>query len=201
MNTYYIGKYTISDGCKPIRTKVKVPIEWKTIDTVNDKTLLISSNIIDWEMYDECDKEIVWTDSYMYEYLSKLYQDMFSSEEKDVIKHCEYGNLFLLSEAEIVDLLSTEEQRRAVIYYTSQKEKGEIELNLEHHDYWLRVEGSCDCEDVPIVNSLGKIVRGYSDADEIGIRPAMWVDTKAARILTAKNGYNKWHHSWLYEDF
>lgn len=46
---YYLGKYYISDGVKPIEIKVSAPIEWIPIESNNSETLLISKNIIGWE--------------------------------------------------------------------------------------------------------------------------------------------------------
>ena len=72
---------------------------------------------------------------------------------------------------------------------------------MEHHAYWLRDDDASDWRNVPSVTSLGGFATGDSEADEMGVRVAMVVDTKQAKILTAKKGYNRWHHWWNPEEF
>ena len=65
MNGYFIGEYYVSDGSKPMETKVKKPIEWMVLEQHADgKTLLFSRNVLDWEIYG-CDKLLTWENSYM----------------------------------------------------------------------------------------------------------------------------------------
>jgi len=96
---YFLGHYYISDVGKPIELKVKAPIEWIPLEEKNGKTLLLSKDVLDWEMYDEDGK--LWLESFLFHYLNKLYDSIFSEEEKAVIAECEYGRIFPLSVDEI----------------------------------------------------------------------------------------------------
>ena len=201
MDRYFIGDYYISDGTKPLITKVKMPIEWLVLEEREDgKSLLLSKDVLDWEIYGGCG-EISWFESYMFKYLCELYQLFFSREEKDIIVQGKLGPLFLLSKDEIVKYLPSEEQRRAVMFIVCQNDNGEIETDMEHHAYWLRDDVASDWTNVPSVTSLGGFETESSEADEMGVRVAMWVNTKQARILTAKKGYNHWHHRWDASEF
>lgn len=200
MERYYIGNYYISDGCKPLSTKVKMPIEWLALEERDGKSLLLSKDALDWEMYGDRG-EISWFESYMYEYLSELYQLFFSSEENKIIVKNKLGPLFLLSKEEIVKYLPTEEMRRAIMFGVYKNDDGEIETSMEHYTYWLRDDVASDWTNVPMVTSLGDFETRNSETDEIGVRVAMWVDTKRARIITAEKGYNRWHHWWDFSEF
>ncbi len=199
MDRYFIGDYFVSDASKPIQDKLKMPIEWTVMERTNDgKALLLSRNVIDWEIYG-CEDEVTWDNSYMKEYLEKLYNLVFSAEEQEAILPHEFGSLFLLSKEEIQKYLADEEARRAVQYFV-EKNDDEFAISLEHNTYWLRTNG-CSRDEVPIVDALGEFDSERGDADEVGIRPAMWVDEKKARVLTAKKGYNNWHHYWKPDEF
>ena len=201
MDRYFIGDYYVSDGGKPIDTKVKMPIEWLVLEETEDgKSLLLSKDVLDWEFYGDRG-EISWRKSYMFHYLYDLFQTLFSQEEKDIIVEGKYGFLFLLSEEEIIKYLPNEEKRRAVMYFVYKDDDGEIETSMEHYAYWLRAREDCDWRDVPGVSPLGGFISENSEADEMGVRIAMWVDTKQARLLTAKKGYNGWHHRWNLNEF
>ncbi len=51
------------------------------------------------------------------------------------------------------------------------------------------------------MTALGVFEEMYAEADEIGVRVAMWVNTKKARELSGKNGYNRYHHLWSAKQF
>ena len=201
METYFIGDYYVSDGTKPIETKLKMPIEWIPLEETEDgNLLLLSKNVLDWELYAfDGDKIIYWKESHLFDYLSKLYGSIFCEEEKEAIIENEYGKIFVLSQEEIKRYLPTNEKRRAVAFFIY-KDKDEIKTDIEHSFYWLRGD-NCSSDKIPYVESLGNIDHHYSDADETGIRPAIWIDKKKAHLISAKKGYNKWHHFWQPEEF
>ena len=103
METYFIGDYYVSDGRKPIETKLKMPIEWIPLEETEDgNLLLLSKNVLDWELYAfDGDKIIYWKESHLFDYLSKLYGSIFCEEEKEAIIENEYGKIFVLSQEEI----------------------------------------------------------------------------------------------------
>lgn len=194
---YFLGHYYISDVGKPIELKVKAPIEWIPLEKKNGKTLLLSKNVLDWEMYDEDGK--LWRESFLFHYLNKLYDSIFSEEEKTVIAECEYGRIFPLSVDEIKRYFPKEEDRRAIEYFVM-KQGEEIIVSIEHSWYWCRYDTEFD-ECVPYVTALGGFDEMDAEADEIGVRVAMWVETKKARELSGKNGYNRYHHLWSAKQF
>lgn len=183
--------------------KVKMPIEWLVLEERKGKSLVISKDVIDWEMYGS-PNSISWNETYLYNYLKDCYEHFFTYEEKDAIVKGELGPLFILSQKEIVKYFPYEEDRRAVMYFVDRNEDGEINISIEHHSYWLRNDivhaskGDIDCDprDIAVVTDLGYLSVEYSDADEIGVRIAMWVDRWKAKHITAKKGYNPWHHTW-----
>ncbi len=200
METYYIGDYYLSDGTKPLGTMLNMPIEWILLDEKGGNLLLLSKNVLDWEMYgDSQGRPIYWEESYMFSFLAELYESYFNEEEKEAIVESEYGKLFLLSEDEIIKYLPTEEKRRAVQFFVD-KDKDEIKIDIEHHIYWLRGDG-CSSDEVPYVDALGNIDHHYSTADEFGVRPAIWIDKKKVRLITANKGFNGWHHFWDPKEF
>lgn len=71
-----------------------MPIEWIELDAVREGISLVITNVIvDWELYGE-DEIISWKNSYIHEHLERLYNDIFSDEEKNSVIKSEYGPLF-----------------------------------------------------------------------------------------------------------
>lgn len=203
----YLGRYYIPDGSKPIGFKLKMPIEWLVLaeDEKNGKSLLISKNTLDWDAYaffsnyEGKHKRVKWNNTFLKKYLEELYNSYFSDEEKDAILPSELGALHILSFDEISRYLPSPEKRRATMLFVDNF-SDELKIFLEHQTYWVR-EDEAEIEEMSCINEFGELESISGEAEEIGIRPAMWVDTKKARILTAKAGYNKWHHFWEYEEF
>lgn len=198
--TYYIGKYVVSDGSKPVDNVLTKPIEWIALEENAGKTLLISRDVLDWELYD--DDVVTWGNSYLKRYLNDLYESYFTSEEKSAICDTPHGKLFLLSEEELNKYFPTENDKRAIMNIYEVDKEGNRSIFIEHHTYWVRTDEIDELEDdLPAMSELGDIEYYSPDADEIGVRPAMLVDTKAARILSAQMGFNKWHHFWELDKF
>ena len=195
MDKFFIGNYYISDGTKPISKKVRMPIEWLVLLEKEGLSLLLSKDVLDWELYAFHEKNS-WDESYIYKYLKDLFQTLFTQEEKNAIVNGELGPLFILSKKEVETYLPSTEKRRAVMYFNDIKDDGEVEITINHHSYWLRHEGESGCMDVEIVDALGNFEICDSEADEVGVRVAMWVDTQKARVITAQKGYNPWQHFW-----
>lgn len=198
---FFLGNYYMPDGIKPIDLKLKTPIEWIPLETVGDETLLITKNVIDWECFGfEEDMGRGWTGSYLKGYLDKLYYEIFSKEEQEVIIKKPIGKLFVLSAEEIVKYMPNSEDRRAAIFYVTEDE-GCFEIFIEHSTYWLRNDIVSTDFEVANIDAFGEVEWSSPERDEIGIRPCIYVDTKKARILTAKAGYNNWHHFWEFDEF
>lgn len=128
-----------------------------------------------------------------------LFELFFSKEEKEIIADGEYGKIFPLSVDEIKRYFPKEEDRRTIEYFVL-KQGEEIRVSIEHSWYWCRYDTEFD-ECVPYVTALGEFEEMDAEADEIGVRVAMWVDARKARELSGKNGYNRYHHLWNSEQF
>ncbi len=149
-------------------------------------------------MYDEMN--MTWEKSYIHGCLQNMYQEYFSNEEKDAIVKGRLGPLFLLSEAEIKKYFPTDEQRRAIQYCVWYgDDESETVISMEHYFYWLRKEeGDLG---YPFVSSLGEIQYDSGASDEFGIRPAVIANAQKVRLITAKKGFNQWHHLWDADEF
>lgn len=198
--TYFLGHYFIPDA-DTTQLKLKAPIEWVPLAVKGDVSLLITKDCIGSDFYDlSLEQHCLWNESGLKEVCDDLYKEIFSEEEKEAIVEQPIGKIFVLSEKEIETYLPIEESRRAVRYSISDNN----EILVEHSAYWLRKDNmseDLDNLDVPYINSLGKIEYSSSDADEIGIRAAIYVDTKKARFLSGKVGFNWSRHSWSFEEF
>lgn len=190
---YFMGTYYISDGTKPIELKVSAPIEWIPIESNEAETLLISKYVLDWDLFGFDGETDGWSDSYLKQYMDKLYDEMFIEEEKNAIIEKKHGKLFLLSVEEIEKYFPEEHDRRAQIKFVAKKDDI-IETYIEHSTYWLRNDSLSDNGDAANIDALGNIDYGYVERDEIGIRPCIYVRTKHAKLLTEKAGFNPWHH-------
>ncbi len=123
--------------------------------------------------------------------MNQLSNELFDDDEKAVIVEQPEGKLFPLSDIDINHYLPEDEDKKALIYYYDEPEDGEIVVNAVYAPYWIRQnEVSYDPTDenplVVYVTENGSIDYTESNKDEIGIRPAMYVDTKKAKDLMAK---------------
>lgn len=200
----YIGNYSPLSIVNQTREgSLKMPIEWMILKNDGIKALLLAKNILNWECYGfEKDLTRLWQDAYVKEYLEKVYLQWFSKEERGVIEESKYGKLFLLSAEEISEFIPNSEDRRAVMMFLDSRETGLTEILIEHSSYWLRATDIIEeSQEISIVTELGDFDIETIEQDEIGVRPAMWVDSKKARQLSAKKGFNSWHHCWRLDEF
>lgn len=203
--SYYLGNHYINEGIKPMSNLIKEPIEWICLchDEEKGRSLLLSKDVLDWELYNDDVDMDNFNSTYMHKLLQDMYEEMFEREEKDLICDTTYGKLFPLSLEEVEKYIPNERDRRAIIKYVdivAEENEKHLEISIEHDSYWLRITGHTDCEEVPIVGSLGEFDVMHASADEIGVRPAMWCNTKLLKKMNLKNGYNKWHHFWDFDD-
>jgi len=199
MDRFYIGEYIMPDGTKPVEVKFKTPIEWILLEEKGEECLLYSKDCLDWELYS--DDDISWKNTYMCYLLNDMYNSCFNQDEKDAIVEKDDGPLFLLSKEELLKYFPEKDDRRAILHFIYLKADKEIDDSIEHQCYWLRADDECDPEELPVVTSLGEFDTMYGGADEIGVRPAMWINKKKARELTGKMGFNRWHHWWNPDEF
>ncbi len=196
--TVFFGEYIIPDGSKPLDTYVRVPIEWLILD-VNEQqnmALLVSRHILDWEGFAACPMlghgyKTSWYDSYLRKWLNKdFYEGSFTNEERIKIVTTRNAasngsgkqaldKIFLLSVDEIKKYFKTESSAVAVepmIYNWGSGDKDDpIIIYHESAAWWTRTIGSTS-DMVMCVSRNGKLFEIDSNSDEIGVRPAMWVN-------------------------
>lgn len=191
MKSYYLGRYLISDGMHPVQTKVEAPIEWIPLTTKGDQTLLLAKQCLAWEFYGTTDFPSYLENNV----IDKLYGNCLSEEEKQAVIEQPAGNWFLLSEEEAERYLTTEELRRADIAF-SDCEDDVIKIRYTNSAYWLHNEKednsyAWDLGWISAIDEVGEKQLLEREDEEVGIRPAMYVNTKKAREISAKNRCDK----------
>lgn len=199
-----LGEYLLPGGCKPNDVKIRMPISWFVIHQEGSKLLLLSSYCLDWDFFDGSGPffgpaaDTQWSQSDIRKWLNgAFYDSAFQDQEKRMILETEVrtadnveyqtkggavtrDKLFLLSAEEAGDYLKGSELAACEILYADgsmDEEKETATLSLELHCWWLRTPGG-DQNRVSVVCENGAVdLYGiYADADEVGIRPAMWID-------------------------
>ena len=192
------GNYIMQTAVMPSDLKVWVELEWYIIDIKDEEALLIADKCIAWDFY--CGDNTLfepacscsWEKSYVREYLNdKFYSEAFTEKEKElIISRNEYNDkIFLLDLDEIEKLFAFEDLRRGETYFADDFH-GRIEVNLEPTWWWINTVGS-EPNRMCVMSPSGEIYTDgrYTDADETGIRPAMWVNLK--KLLEYKDGVSK----------
>lgn len=196
---FNFGHWIMSGSVKPNDVKVRMPLRWIELSRTESKSLLISEMIIDWNYFDcsyemlEREKVITWAESNVRSFLNiNFYQHTFSDEEKRIIVKTQieqesnkvFGTFGGRKTNDYVFLLSATDVEKSV---PSDVVKGEIliidelgkklEINRFHMKWWLRTPGANDYQ-MCVVDKNGTVnYEGIKmDAEEIGIRPAIWVD-------------------------
>lgn len=194
-STVLFGNFEYSDG-GPIRDNyihVKYPLEWMVLDVdeKNKKMLLPAKNIVELEMFANCSIistacSTSWEKSYLRYWLnSDFINTAFTAQERALIctthispqKHLQKKTLdriFLLSEKEYRQFF-TEHSAETYWSYISKEALNTIKISVESRPWWLRTVSKDDDSKVKIIEPDGEFSCSNSNADEIGIRPAMWV--------------------------
>lgn len=196
-----IGKWQIPGGTKPNPIRVMVALKWLVLEQKDDRVLLVAKDCIDWEFFDgsntffEPAKPITWEKSYLRKYLNgEFFEEAFSEEEKNAIlttsvkadNNSVHGTLggydtedkiFLLSASEVMKYFVENNLDPSAEIYLIDEIHGEMELESFWHTWWTRTPGE-EQNMMSVVDEIGQInLEGIDvDADEIGIRPAMWFD-------------------------
>lgn len=73
---FFLGRYYVPDGTKPINFELRAPIEWIPLSIKEDITLLIAKNCVDWGYYDaNAEGHCIWKDSDLKKMMEELYED------------------------------------------------------------------------------------------------------------------------------
>ncbi|MBR5800441.1 MAG: hypothetical protein IKY23_10325 [Lachnospiraceae bacterium] len=196
-----IGKWQMPGGTKPNPIEVMVALKWIVLQQKEDKALVIVRDCIDWEFFDgsntffEPAKPMTWEKSYLRKYLNReFFEKAFSETEKKSVlttvvraeNNSEYATLggndtedkiFLLSVSEVNKYFMEKDFDARAEMFMIDENHGKMEIESFWHKWWTRTPGE-EQNMMSVVNEIGQInLEGIDvDADEIGIRPAMWVD-------------------------
>ena len=191
INEVCFGTYKLPTASKASKIDIYTLANWYILKEDEGRALLLSKDIIDWEFYD-CDtyqkcenSEHPWGKSYIREHLNNtLYNQMFTEEEKMAILPINpyRDNMFFLSLDEIPF-----EIRTADLFFADTI-NGKTVVWKEKGRYWTDTIGV-----VPFTMSIiwkdGSIIDDTRlESDEVGIRPAMWVNLKEAERITLGKG-------------
>ena len=147
------------------------------------------------------DAQTTWETSTIRRELNKdFFGQAFSEEEKKLILTTEvrtednpayrtkggnvtYDKVFLLSREEVIRYFGENSRNRCearadlMMADESYPEKGTIILERQPHFWWLRSPGETPCKAACVDPGGWLDLEGLAvDADEIGIRPAIWID-------------------------
>ena len=153
-----------------------------TVDTENEKALLLTEKCIDIIAFHESDSAFTWESSEIRAWLiGEFYDDTFGNAEKALILETINKNpansqtgvagcddttdrVFLLSEKEALEYFETDDERIAETY------DGDI------FQWWLRTPGDGENWFMLVNDSGGLYYAGSTSTSSYGIRPAIWVN-------------------------
>lgn len=185
--TVFFGRYFIPDSTKPFETFISTSIEWIVAeqDRENGRALLVSKYALDWEGFAGCalsgsHRVTSWETSYIREWLNEtFYEKSFYEWEKKNILPVFDDKIFLLSADEVRKYFPSEQSAVAYELMIDGKYEGTVEQPIEIDclptTWWTRTSGKT-ADKVVVVDCYGRFDDAESTSDEIGIRPAMWVE-------------------------
>lgn len=193
-DTISMGSYELPNDSKPNDIHVRRDIEWTVLAAEEDRALLISKNCLDWDFFDgsnsifEPANPTSWERSYLREMLNgDFFDSAFSGAEKQLISETEVtcgekttiDRLFLLS-ADEVEAYFTELSAAAKLPMVDGLSNPDAPVIWNDNNCWWTRTVCADPSCVVCVDEDGRLdYDGIScDADEMGVRPAMWLKTK-----------------------
>ena len=171
------------------------PLEWLIVKTEGNKALVVSKDVIYGLPFSNgktASATTNWADSNVRAWLSGLFiENAFNSEELSVIQNSSGNGLsaddkiFLLSVSE-AELLSPEQLKANATPFSALCGLN-LNSNQKTASWWLR--NIAGISSSAYVWSEGKeIVRdGIAQSDNMGIRPAMWIELTPTVLATLRN--------------
>ncbi|MFO7636127.1 MAG: DUF6273 domain-containing protein [Clostridia bacterium] len=166
----------------------KVPVRWRVLAVENGKALLISNQIIDFQVYHEEYESVTWETCSLREWLNNdFFHKAFSQEEQNLIvptslhhpDNTRYNTTGGRDTTDRIFLLSMEEAQN---YFMLFGRRARIVASLRQYysrrnaNWWLRTPGGRHVT-ATVVSSLGIIdAPGLEVNTSLGIRPAFWLD-------------------------
>ena len=204
-DTFEYGHYILAGGSDPVDIEIHSPIKWRVLEVRSDSVILaITDEPLYWDCYHGSykfreRKDINWRDSDIRKELNgKKYDQWFSECEKKAILETRVeedgivtgDRLFLLSIEECKRYLPAIDDRIVVTHFVDKLTDEPIEISLVPQSWWLRskAEGG-DYSEVGMISGVfetGNIdcEEGFEcTADELGVRPAMWIDVNKIESL------------------
>ena len=193
----------------------KTPIEWLVLEVQDNKALLISQNVLDWQAYNNF-RENVWETCILRVWLNSVFlEKAFTTKEQDVIIETEVDNsknqgykgfttiegnstkdhLFLLSYAELFKYLPNDSDKICNLTDYALK-NGYIKSRNGYQDngtgWWLRSSLSHNRGVAGSVSNRDGVY--FSDVlYSFGIRPALWINLESevfnSSVLHEEFGY------------
>lgn len=188
--TYMFGHYEqdkdLSNG--------EEPIEWNVLAVEDDRALLLSRFVLDYQSYHSSSGSMTWENSSLREWLDTVFvETAFSSAEKNAILtenvpnsaiegYAEWPTMGGSDTRDKVFLLSCSESNA---YYNQQEARKSVGTDyakalgakawpFEETDWWLRSPGKVQ-QDAAFVDR-GGAQRSNSITSKKGIRPALWLN-------------------------
>lgn len=201
-NCFEFGRFPIFNTSYPPDHRIVVPLFWEVLERVENKILAISKNSILWEMFgsNSHGEQLTnwritdWAHSLARERLnSSFVNSWFSDEERSLIcpttityeqfasEHRRMATiedyLFFLSREEI-DHYYKNSDCSSQILFSDHDGKDAYRVWAEQSPYWTRSLGEPEdgITSFVIVAESGEFDETRYDSDEIGWRPAMWLD-------------------------
>ena len=177
---------TITFGNYPQNADLPEPIEWRVLDTIDGKTLLVSKYLLDVHRFDTRSND--WTSSEIRSWLNNMFlKTAFSVKEQKRLEAYEGDRVTLLSLDEVKKYFSYRVERdtcyefypdRVAIPTAYAKKNGAYSaLPLDVGLWWLRSPGYVD-SNASIVNSHGYLSKVGSNVRNTPfcVRPVIFLN-------------------------
>ena len=173
----------------------KENITWRVLERENDKLFVVSKYVLDCVTYEEYNPGFSWSDTGLRSSLdSDFYNNAFTEEEKKYISDAyvfsnEGSNskkedtvvidkVFILNEFETETYFSSNDER--IAYATEYALANGVETDENNHAvWWLRSRAHENYIGAVYEDGYADGERGGHSGSSFGLRPAMWIDTKA----------------------
>ena len=183
-----LGCFKMMSGVMPSDSDVWTESKWYVLKVDDGKALLLSVECWAWEFWSgenlllEAALPCTWEKSYLRHWLNgELFETGFSEDEKAVILPMnQYRDKMFIMTAEEVEKYVPENIREAETPFADRLNDGRIMICKEPSMWWTNTVGEEE-NMMAIVSWHGNInAEGLStDSDEVGVRPAIWVDMEA----------------------
>ena len=194
-----VGVWPLPGSVKPAQVLINAQIRWIILCIEDGKALLLAEECVDWELFGDygniTDREQTspWEKSYIREYLQDFYLNAFSENEKRFICRRASGGGDRAEEEDYVFLLSEEEVRTLVPKsilrakcYLLDEAQGKPLFTKIPMPWWTRTPGNnwvgSDVVLGTLIDKDGTVFYLETDCDEVGVRPAMWVDLSVVKL-------------------